>query len=236
MTESIKTEIGFTETNEIVSGVYADKYGRDGFKVKELGVSKVYFAQGAVDKVKVKSQGSETLLITEKTDGGTLGQIEKRIEQAGRGPSDFGESTDTTATDRTRKEPDTSSGEMRSATQTGEAGPNTVREVYSDDYIEFLPPETKNESGYIQPGNPDFDRGHDRCEDCAHYIEGGGCHIVRGQIDPEAYCESFYADVGVFGDMRANPNLVIWGDAFDWSRDDLDQFMEDAREWIMERV
>lgn len=235
MSEKVESPLGFMETVTIVEEVYKNRYGEERVKRGEVGSSRVFRAKGASDRIKVSSAGRNAEMVVDDTDSGTLGQIQSRLEDASGGSSSHTSTSTSTGTPSSnRAEP--SAGSTATSSNTGQSGPNTVREVYSDGYIEFLPPETKEDAGYIQPGNPDFDRPHKRCEDCAHYIEGGGCHIVQGEIDPEAYCERFYADVGAFGNAQATPNLVIWGDTFDWSRGDLERFLEDTKEWLMERA
>jgi hypothetical protein len=44
---------------------------------------------------------------------------------------------------------------------------------------------SKTEASYGK-GNPD-----ERCKICTHYVSGGACEIVKGQIDPNAWCRYF---------------------------------------------
>jgi hypothetical protein len=75
---------------------------------------------------------------------------------------------------------------------------DTVRQVFSDGSIHFEPPFSKEAAEYRSQGGQAFDTAHDRCGSCVHYIPGGGCHFVQGEIDPGDYCERFYADFGLF--------------------------------------
>lgn len=80
-----------------------------------------------------------------------------------------------------------------------------------------------DEAEYVDPGHEDFNRSHPRCEDCAHYDGEGNCHIVPN-IEPEGYCETYYADAGFFVDggesvpdpagegRRARLSLSLWGE------------------------
>lgn len=84
-------------------------------------------------------------------------------------------------------------------------------------------PFNKEEAAYVDQADPEFDTSHPKCEDCAHYDGEGNCVIVPN-IDPEDYCERFYADVGFFATggeeipdpagegRRPDVNLVLWGD------------------------
>lgn len=84
------------------------------------------------------------------------------------------------------------------------------------EYTSFIPPYEKDEVSYHYEG--EGDKPHLNCEDCVHYIEGGGCHMVQGEIDPEGYCEDLYADVGLFArvyDGEFEINLASWGEMFE---------------------
>lgn len=84
------------------------------------------------------------------------------------------------------------------------------------------------DADYREPGDDDFDPNHQRCRDCAHYDDNGNCHIVE-DIEPDAYCSNFFADFGVFGHRHpgfVELNLSMVGDAFNWSTDDAESFIE----------
>lgn len=74
-------------------------------------------------------------------------------------------------------------------------------EAFNDGSIRFMPPNTKEGANYLEDPDESVPAGA-RCVNCAHYIEGGGCHVVQGRISPSAVCLRFYADIGVFADDK----------------------------------
>jgi len=76
-------------------------------------------------------------------------------------------------------------------------------------------PFSKQEAGYVPPEQARTSE--EKCKNCAHYDDNGNCHIVPN-IDPNGYCEEFYADVAFFAHGSELPNevskvnLSIWGD------------------------
>lgn len=102
-----------------------------------------------------------------------------------------------------------------------------VVESFEDGSIKFRPPFTKEQAGYRDHDSGEMGKA---CGDCAHYIEGGGCHLVQGGIDPDAYCNEFYADVGLFGHAAGGSplmNLIMWGEQFDvhFDKGDIDDML-----------
>lgn len=74
------------------------------------------------------------------------------------------------------------------------------------DETSFMPPFSKEDARYHGPGEgpePELD-----CKDCAHFIEGGGCHMVQGEIRPQGYCQDLYADFGVFARADGDDLLI----------------------------
>ena len=109
----------------------------------------------------------------------------------------------------------------------------------SGDGTEFTPPYTKQEAGYHRAG--EGDELHLDCKNCAHYIEGGGCHMVHGEIDPEGYCDELYADFGVFGRKTNNSaivNLVVWGEKYTdrMTKEAALNIVQEVKDAIMSRV
>lgn len=96
--------------------------------------------------------------------------------------------------------------------------------------VKFTPPFSKEDADYHPPA--EGPEPHLDCKDCAHYIEGNGCHVVQGYIHEDGYCEDLYADFGIFGKVEGNSiivNLAQWGDRY---RDRME--MENIREGISE--
>lgn len=116
---------------------------------------------------------------------------------------------------------------------------NQVVETFGDTTIRFKPPYSKEEAEYIEPGADVFDPEHHRCGDCVHYISGGGCHFVQGDIRPSAYCAEFYADYGVFahdhGDhVEVNAELI--GEAMAFDERDIHDFLDGVEERLQQRA
>lgn len=108
-----------------------------------------------------------------------------------------------------------------------------------DGSIRFFPPNTKREAGYTTTNDRDFDHGHERCRDCVHFIEGGGCHLVQGEIDPSAYCDEYYADYGVFAHGHGGyveVNLEMIGRKYDLDRDDIEDLVDEIEERAQQRL
>lgn len=118
-----------------------------------------------------------------------------------------------------------------------ERGQTVTRALY-DGSIRFMPPYTKKAAEYQPLGSDEFDQTHDRCGSCVHFIEGGGCHLVQGDIDPEAYCEEFYADYGVFAhehDDFVEVNAELVGPDWDFSERSIEEFVDDLEERLQQR-
>jgi len=110
-------------------------------------------------------------------------------------------------------EPRTSSESIREAPvpEAGAGSSNAVVQIYSDGSIRLYPRYRKEEAEYRLPDEKE--QGSTKCEDCAHFIHGGGCHIVQGKIDPKGHCERFYSDVVFTFELgKRDPlNLTVWG-------------------------
>lgn len=113
-----------------------------------------------------------------------------------------------------------------------------VVESFDDGSIRFRPPFTKEQAGYREHDSGDMEKS---CSDCSHYIEGGGCHLVQGGIDPNYYCNEFYADVGLFGHSAGGSpllNLIMWGEEFDvhFDKEDVDDILSLMESAMRDRV
>lgn len=99
-------------------------------------------------------------------------------------------------------------------------------------------PFSHGEAEYFDPNDRGFDPSHSRCKDCAHYDNHGNCAIVP-DIEPDGYCENFFADVGLFGHRHGDNvelNLTVWGDVFDWTMSHIDNFAEKVESKLRERT
>jgi len=128
---------------------------------------------------------------------------------------------------------------------TDQVGPGKISprndnvKTHSDGSITFKPRFTKREAKYVGAHDSDRDAGHSPCKSCSHFIEGGGCHLVQGDIEPNAYCEEFYADVTISGHAHPNKtelNLTVWGERFDWTPKQMQWFIDNVEEKLSERV
>lgn len=110
-------------------------------------------------------------------------------------------------------------------------------ETFQDGSVKFLPAFTKLEARFIRNAKERFGAVK-VCDDCSHFIKGGACHVVQGEINPNDKCFEFFADVGAFADNEGgmDVSLVLWGEIFDWSEKDVDAFLETMRNKIIDRI
>jgi hypothetical protein len=128
----------------------------------------------------------------------------------------------------TQREPRGSQGEAKSG-----------KAKIDGDYTCFIPPFEKQEVDYKGPS--EGDKPHLDCKDCVHYIKGGGCHMVQGEIDKDGYCEDLYSDMGIFARIYNGEfeiNLALWGEMFDdrFGRISLQKVGESVREAISRKL
>lgn len=75
-----------------------------------------------------------------------------------------------------------------------------------------------SEAKVKRPSDDDYDPNHSKCKSCAWYDNNGNCRIVE-DIEPNYYCENFYADVLVAAHEHPDKmevNLVAWGSNADF--------------------
>jgi len=222
------------EGKESVAGkieeIYTDIYGLDGWKRVSVMSGIKIMAKDTPNQVLIRSVYGDTTVDVSKAQA----TVESRIKQMENTPSNTGKQRDL---------PDRTSGTE------GTSGDNTRidnRPKHSDELPErndpaqvtFTPPRTKDEARYHEPAegpNPELD-----CMDCAHYIEGGNCHIVQGDVNPEGHCENYYADVGVFAkitdDSDWNINLRLWGERWRPKAKSMFKSAESSARKLSERV
>lgn len=101
-----------------------------------------------------------------------------------------------------------------------------VREV-DNQTITFSQEYSKDEAEYRVPSDDEYEDDHSNCGDCSFYIDGGGCALVRGEIDPEDhYCEELFSDVTVGGhahDEETPVEVALVGSS-DWSEEQINEF------------
>jgi hypothetical protein len=107
-----------------------------------------------------------------------------------------------------------------------------LMETSNDGSITMMPPFTKEEAEYEQHHPHDY-----HCEGCVHFVEGGGCTLVQGEIDPRAHCERFFADVGMFGNSYSGDilNLKLWGEEYEFDMQQIERFANMIEEEMKRR-
>lgn len=189
------------EATRVVEMVMEDVHGEDDILSQELGSRNRVKSRSVDDEVSITDTegGSEVnLLMAQDT---TVSRVRSRFDR------DTGIEEEDDQLDAQSNERDTGFAPPQSQGQV---------EAFDDGSIRFTPRFTKEEANYFGPGRGETPRLD--CFDCAHYIEGGGCHIVQGHIEGEAHCEKFYADVGFFARGSTLPsvvtevNLAMWGE------------------------
>jgi hypothetical protein len=104
--------------------------------------------------------------------------------------------------------------------------------------ITFVPEFTKQQAGYKGPLQAEGDS-HSRCGDCAHYIEGGGCHLVQGGVNENGYCTELFSDISISGHKHPDGveiPITIWGDGFNWTRQDMQRFAQSVKNKIEQKL
>lgn len=95
---------------------------------------------------------------------------------------------------------------------------DTVDEVVrpqGNDEVTLIPPFEKDEVGYVEGENTHGS--WKKCEDCVHYVSGGGCKMVKGDIESDAHCDDLFADLQINGRTEEDgfkTNLIAKGDNF----------------------
>lgn len=214
MTEAdITTDKGIVTAVREVKEAYIDVYGSDDVNHYQALGKDFVKSDSYPDKTAIFSDGGSTSIDLSEAQP----EIEAKVKQniKGGGTSSATEQTSREKTDDMGSRENERISGFENTEATSEDG-NELIEVYSNGAIEFMPQFTKEEADYHGPaqgGSPELD-----CKDCAHYIEGGGCHIVQGGVDPDGHCENYYADVGFFGrgadipQDKTSINLTLWGE------------------------
>lgn len=98
--------------------------------------------------------------------------------------------------------------------------------------LTILPPFSKDTAGYTDR-SPTIKS----CEDCVHFVENGGCTLVRGDINPDGFCNEFFADVGFFGTNvdGVKLNLKLWGEMFDLDGRERERLVQKIQEAIEDK-
>lgn len=201
---------------QVIRQIYRDVYGEEP-TVQELKDFTRIKARDDVTKVMQDPQKDdelivETILASERVTGAIREQLATQTSEPPQVQTQDPPQMDPTPSQLQEEPPQTTD----------------YPQVNDDGSITFLPPRTKEGAEYKR--NNDHAK---NCEGCAHYIEGGACHVVQGRIHPDAVCHNYYADVGVFGDDvsdlgKRNP-LLFRGHGFDWSESDVQEFLDRLR-------
>jgi len=131
-----------------------------------------------------------------------------------------------------------SSPEGKSYTGLPQSG-NVKVEAHDDGSITFKPEFTKEQANYVGAWDNNKDKDHSPCKDCAHFIEGGGCHLVQGDIEPNGYCTELFSDISISGHKHPNGveiPITIWGDGFNWTRQDMQRFAQSVKNKIERKL
>lgn len=243
--ETVKLDgIDKREAERIVKEKFIERYGEGNVRSFKAMGDPVISAKGYDDKVRIGDDGTPGAVVdVTNASATTQGIIESMDFNAGESASHVVER----AVNEYETEQEEGTGIGGSRTRSGESNNGTSSDRlgkhdvvdYGDGSIRFRPRYTQKEASYLFPGDDDYDDTHKACESCAHFIEGGGCHMVEGPIDLDGYCEEFYADVGVYGHKHPHgieENLSLWGWEFDWDEGDAAEFAMDIRERLQQKV
>lgn len=166
----------------------------------DFGLSSPKFTSEAVHYIRTKESPGQELYSREpdETEGRDIGDIEETIGEVSREvpdetpeniyPNDPHEDADKIHSDEDSDQDD-------GLTDYGDNVSEGAK--VRGERTEFTPMYSKTDVNYIRAR--DKPNGMPDCRDCVHYIEGGGCHMVRGEIEEEGVCEDVYSDIGFFG-------------------------------------
>lgn len=178
--------------------------------------------------------GKQVAEIVQRKFGGTGSGVINA--DRGRPTRDTGYRNDDDDDERRRREEENRR-RRRSGSGSGRMGDENFKEmtamsVNSDGSVVMMPPFTKEEASY-----EDRERSSRKCENCVHYLVGGGCAMVQGEIDPQAHCDNFYADVGLFGSNKGEDtlNLKLWGEEYDFTQFDINRLINQVQDALEEK-
>lgn len=240
MTEKLRLSgIDEVEAEHEIKQIYIDRYGSDSVRTYKAMGKPVIKAKGYDDSTKVTGYENGAAVVDVSKTSATTKSI---ISQISDGPDEYEKNVVQRASSQYEEEVEegtspTSERETSEPTQSGFG----EREVdnFGDGSIRFRPRFNQKEAAYLEPGDRSYLDNHKVCDQCAHFIEGGGCHIVEGPISEEGYCEEFYADVGIYGHRHEDgieENLSVWGHSFDWDVSDAKEFAMDIRERLQAKI
>jgi hypothetical protein len=108
-----------------------------------------------------------------------------------------------------------------------------------DNGITFSQEYSKEEAKYRIPDDDEYDEDHSKCGGCSFYIDGGGCALVRGEIDPDDhYCEELYSDVAVGGHAHdgETPVEVALVGYSGWSDEEINEFFLSLDSYLFDEL
>lgn len=216
--------MGVVEAENRIREIFDDIFGPDDVRKVMFEGSPIIKSKSYGEKVKITREGPGT--VVDVSDA--RGTVESRINAL------KGQDSSDSVEDRrgTEEGSEVYGGEAMREIENG-------AETFDDGSVRFKPEFTKAEADYVWPTDKEYDRDHSKCRSCAHFIEGGGCHVVQGDIDKEGYCEELYADVGAYGHRHENfveQNLMIYGLEFDWAVQDIDEFLTKVKDKMEEKM
>ena len=111
--------------------------------------------------------------------------------------------------------------------------------THDDGSITFKPRFEKGEVDYVNESEKHNNKNSPECRSCTHYIEGGGCHLVQGNIDPKGHCELLFSDFGAFGvslNGKVDSNLQLLGEGFNWTEEESMKFLKELADFFEEEL
>ncbi len=234
MTEKLRLNgVDKIEAESRIKEIYIDRYGEQNVKTYKALGNPVVKAKGYNDKTKVVGY-EDGAAVVDVTD--TSQSTRSIIANISPGPNEYESSAVQRGVEQYEEEVEEGTSPVSkretSEPKTSGLGKHEV-DNFGDGSIRFRPRFSQKEASYLEPGDRSYNSNHKICEECAHFIEGGGCHVVEGPISEDGYCEEFYADVGVYGhkhETGIEENLSIFGYDFDWKITDAKEFAMDIRE------
>lgn len=203
-----------------IETIYDNHYG-DSYKLRKRGPKNNKIVKVMVDSgepmTEVKEvHSNKSKIDTLLTDQEVVNKISKEFGVVS------GESRSIERKDSNKR--DSYKGEKVNTSDRGGGESIELIDANPDGSITVIPPFTKDEANYHDTVASES---HKACINCAHYVEGGGCTLVQGEIKDWAHCDRFYADVGLFGNNVEDVelNLKLWGEKYDFGEEEINELV-----------